>query len=589
MGLQELGALAGFLGGMQQGKLLKQKKELTAQQLQAKKNEAEQRAADRAATALYRGQQLNLGRQNVELAKQRLKGEAGKGLQTFIDTGVDTRKAIINAAQNYETRLRAAKDPKTYRAIRAEAIKDLSTQTKILDDLSKREDIASYFGGADKAQGVFRAGIPSFVFDPNFGTYEPDWNTIYKPDRTGIDKSRSEGFLSGNKNVGYYIQNELPHYQRIVEDLGGDPIAATKAVQMLGPIRGTSAQETVDLINGKVAPMFLGNRQFVDQYDPMAAMGREFMPVYDESTGNLSDYVDETGQSWGSAQAFDRGSVDLPDPGNQIQRTSAYTQDIPVSLAATRQGELLPYQKALLQDKVVYNQYTLDDRINKGALTNLALEQNLDKGALDIIGKQLSNATAKFKLDKLPEETAAKLDQIYAQTFRTKIGAKVDGVKAYESIKKVFDADVNFKQKNLNELTRSVMSSPDYLNYIAGDTARQRKILDYLANPATVPMPSDVGAPLQLALSEIVKLQSMRDDAVKNQNSVMKGSKDFITNFNEIGKSVKSFQYKGTTQIQKGKTGASGGSGRTSRITGNAARTPAGSNRPPIGPPPLGN
>ena len=195
MGAENLGYLAQFLGGMQQGKLLKQKKELSAAQLATRKAEAEQKILDRQATSLYRGQQLDLGRQNLELSKQRLKGEAGKGLQTFIDTGVDTRKAIINAANNYDTRLRAAKDPKTYRAIRAEAIKDLSTQTKILDDLSQREDVAGYFGGADKAQGVFRAGIPSFVFDPNFGTYEPDWNTLYKPDRAGIDKARQEGFV----------------------------------------------------------------------------------------------------------------------------------------------------------------------------------------------------------------------------------------------------------------------------------------------------------------------------------------------------------------------------------------------------------
>lgn len=587
MGAENLGYLAQLLGGMQQGKLLKQKKELSAAQVAARKADAEQKALDRQATSLYRGQQLDLGRQNLELSKQRLKSEAGKGLQTFIDTGVDTRKAIINAANNYDTRLRAAKDPKTYRAIRAEAIKDLSAQTKILDDLSQREDVAGYFGGADKAQGVFRAGIPSFVFDPNFGTYEPDWNTLYKPDRTGIDKSRSEGFLSGNKNVGFYIQNELPQYQRIVEDLGGDPIAAQKAVQMLGPIRGTSAQETVDLINGKVSPMFLSNKQYRNQFDPMAAMGREYIPVYDETTGDLSGYVDEFGQSFNDVPEFDPNSVSLPDPGNQIQRTSAYTQDIPVALAATRQDALLPLQQELLRDKVVYNKYTLDDRINKGALANLLSQQKLDKGDLDIVGQRLSNATAQLKLDNLPEEMAAKLDQIYAQTFRTKVGAKVDGVKAYEAIKKVFDADYNFKQKNLNELTRTVMLSPAYLEYISGDTARQAKLNAYLANPDKVPMPSDVNAPLQLALSEIVKLKTQRDDAQRNQTSVMSGAKAFVTNFNELGSMVQLGKYRGVNEIKKAKPGASGKSGGTRQITGGASQPRAGSNTPPFGPPKL--
>lgn len=585
MGLQELGALAGFLGGMQQGKLLKQKKELTAQQMQAKKAEAEQRAADRAATALYRGQQLDLGRQNLALSRKRLENEAGKGLQTFIDTGIDTRKAIINAAGNYEARLRAAKDPKTYRAIKAEAMKDLGAQTKILDDLSKREDIANYFGGADKAQGVFRAGIPSFVFDPNFGTYEPDWNTIYKPDRTELDRTRTEGFNAGNKNVGYYIQTGLPHYQRIVEDLGGDPIAAEKAVQLLGPIRGTTAQETIDLINGKVAPMYLSNRQYADQFDPLAQMGREVIPIYDPETGAIIDQVDEFGQSYGQALKFDRSSV-LPDPGASIQRTSAYSQDIPVSVAATRQGELLPYEKAILQDKVVYNQHSLNDRLTKIALENALTEQNLTKGQLDIIGKGIANATNQFKLDKLPEETAAKLEQIYAQTFRTKVGAKVDATKAYEAIKKVFDSDVNIKEQNQINAMRSMMQSPDYMSWVGGDPNRAKRIQDYLANPATTPIPADMGAPLQFLLAKVVEMQDDVKEAKKRQKSVMEGGKAFVTNFNEIGKAVQSADYKGTQQIKNTKPGASGGS-KTTRITGGAARTPAGSNTPPIKPPPL--
>lgn len=586
MGLQELGALAGFLGGMQQGKLLKQKKELTAQQMQARKAEAEQRAADRAATALYRGQQLDLGRQNLALSRKRLENEAGKGLQTFIDTGIDTRKAIINAAQDYKTRLRAAKDPRTYRAIKAEAIKDLSAQTKILDDLSQREDIANYFGGTDKAQGVFRAGIPTYVFDPTFGDYEPDWNTIYKPDRTGIDKARSEGFLSGNKNVGYYIQTELPHYQRVVEDFAGDPQAAEKAVQFFGPIRGTTAQETVDLINGRVAPMYLGNRQYVDQFDPLAKMGRQVIPIYDPNTGDIIDQVDETGQSYGEALQFDRSGVALPDPGASIQRTSAYSQDIPVSLAAVRQGELLPYEKAILQDKVVYNQHSLNDRLTKIALENALKEQNLTKGQLDIIGKGIANATNKFKLEKLPEEIAAKLEQIYAQTFRTKIGTKVDATKAYEAIKKVFDSDVNIKEQNQINAMRSMMQSPDYAGWVGGDPNRAKRIQDYLANPATTPIPADMGAPLQFLLAKVVEMQDDVKEAKRRQKSVMEGGKDFVTNFNEIGKSVKSFDYKGTQQIKNTKPGASGGS-KTTRITGGKARPAAGSNTPPIKPPPL--
>lgn len=585
MGLQELGALAGFLGGMQQGKLLKQKKELTAQQLQARKTEAEQRAADRAATALYRGQQLDLGRQNLALSKKRLENEAGKGLQTFIDTGIDTRKAIINAAQDYKTKLRTARDPRTYRAIKSEAIKDLGAQTKILDDLAKREDIANYFGGPDKAQGVFRAGIPSYVFDPAFGDYEPDWNTIYKPDRTELDRTRTEGFNAGTKNVGYYIQTGLPHYQRIVEDFAGDPMAAEKAVQLLGPIRGTTAQETIDLINGKVAPMYLSNRQYADQFDPLAQMGREVIPIYDPETGAIIDQVDETGQSYGEALKFDRSSV-LPDPGAPIQRTSAYSQDIPVSVAATRQGELLPYEKAILQDKVVYNQHSLNDRLTKIALENALKEQNLDKGQLDIIAKGIANATNQFKLDKLPEETAAKLEQIYAQTFRTKIGTKVDATKAYEAIKKVFDSDVNIKEQNQINAMRSMMQSPDYSAWVAGDPARAARINAYLANPATTPIPADMGAPLQFLLAKVVEMQDDVKEAKQRQKSVMEGGKDFVTNFNEIGKSVKSFDYKGTQQIKNTKPGASGGSG-TTRITGGATRTPAGSNRPPIAPPRL--
>lgn len=587
MGLQELGALAGLLGGMQQGKLLKQKKELTAQQLQTRKAEAEQRAADRAATTLYRGQQLDLGRQNLALSRKRLENEAGKGLQTFIDTGIDTRKAIINAASNYDTRLRAAKDPKTYRAIRAEAVKDLGSQTKILDDLSKREDIANYFGGADKAQGVFRAGIPSFVFDPNFGTYEPDWNTLYKPDRTGIDKTRSEGFLGGNKNVGHYIQNELPHYQRIVEDLGGDPIGAQKAVQMLGPIRGTTAQETVDLINGKVAPMYLSNRQYRNQFDPMAAMGREYNPVYDETTGDLSGYVDEFGQSFNNVPEFDPNSVDLPDPGASIQRTSAYSQDIPISLAATRQGELLPYQKEILQDKVVINRHTLNDRLEKSALENLLREQKLDKGALDIIGQKIKNATDNLKLDNLPDLLAAQLDEIYARTFRTKIGAKVDATKVYSEIKRVFDTDVNVKDQNQINAMRSMMQSPDYQAWVGGDPARAARINAYLANPATTPIPPDMGAPLQLLIAKVVELQDDVKAAKERQRKVMLGGSNFVTNFDEIGNIVKTGQYGTSPQLKKATRPTGGGSTGTRRITGSASTTPAGSNTPPIPPPPI--
>ena len=121
MAAEGLGYLAALLGGMQQGRLVKQKRDLTKTQLEVRRAEAEQKAADRLATGSYRQNQLELQRQNIELGRanldQKLNNtddiyelatQAGGNLKTAIG-GIGERMATKSTPKSWLSEVEAAR------------------------------------------------------------------------------------------------------------------------------------------------------------------------------------------------------------------------------------------------------------------------------------------------------------------------------------------------------------------------------------------------------------------------------------------------------------------------------------------------
>jgi len=296
MGLQELGALAGFLGGMQQGKLLKQKKELSAAQLEARKAEAEQKRFDREATRGYRAQQIALQRANLDatLANNDYKLS---GADNFIKLGQQAAQDLQTAGRDYTGRINKKPSKAEVEALVREARGSLAPTIKTFQSFLNNPALARAYPGMDPetVRGMMTAGIPAWMLDENAPIPEPDYAANYDwvKKLDDLRKTRTELGEGINTDPEYWRSREARAYLGAIQDIGD----VDTVIDRLGPLSGMGANASRYYLNsGRVAPMFMNQQQ--------KSMGQEFIPVYDPNTGDLAGYQDELGQSWDNPDLY---------------------------------------------------------------------------------------------------------------------------------------------------------------------------------------------------------------------------------------------------------------------------------------------
>ena len=463
MAAENLGYLGQFLGGLAAGKQMKQKKQLQSADLAYKKQRAEYESADRKATADYRANQLGLGRLNFGLAQRKFEQEESGG-DLLPKSVFATRDRIIQSANEYEKQLRDAPSATEWERINKAAKDDLGSQMRVLGDMSATPAFSGRFKGTspENLKGMLYAGIPSWVMNDKMTPAKPDFFTRYKPDRAGLFDIRNRLGQQGNPNKIEWLQNEMPQYMRIVEDLGGntDPVtrrnAIARAVQYLGPMSGADIAETTRILEtGQIDPMYQTNEDNIKQ----KTLG--MLPGMEADSYSIDQQpLDAFGN------AIPQLEPELPRPDLPIQSTGRYQGSLPIPANVTRNINLLPADMLLAETKAKEASYGLEDR-----LTKTAYETLFAKGRVDVQDQQKTLQEIKilsdnFKLKKLPETIGAQLEQALSS-------AAVNRAKIPEIIGKFrkdglasLNTDANMKGKLALEAESNFFKDPTFSSWL---------------------------------------------------------------------------------------------------------------------------
>jgi len=588
MAAEGLGYLAALLGGMQQGKLMKQKRELTGSQLAIRRAEAEQKALDRAATGKYRNNQLELQRQNIELSKanldQKLNNtddiyelatQAGGNLKASV-AGIPERMATKSTPKSWQSEVAATRAGvrTPYESLRA-LVKDPRMKKRYPN--MTEEALLSNFGGA----------VPQWMTDDNIDPAMPDWAQQYKPDRDFINKTRNFGFQSGIDNAGWYLQKELPAYKRVMADLEGIPDVAQRAIDIYGPLTGATEQETLDVLQGKpYRPLYIPTEQYRQEYgtDPLSqARGKLSFNEYGET-------VDEAGQSLDRLAEQENIPLDesqVPMPGESMQRTNNYRQQIPTSQAAQVNDWMLPERYRALKAKNDFVKINFENELQTAAYKVLKLKGEVQQGDLRSINLDIKNLTDQLKLDYMPQTLRADIQQKLSSAFASRTNARVNGTKLWSEIKKTHDINVNTKQANVIKAMTSITFNPEYMKLLSTGDAAVAAFNKYLTDPKA-PMPSGLGASLIQQAEVIRDLRNDLKNSMDAQKTFGSISGDFVELYDQIGTDlVKPTAREAMTVGDAGKPKAAGKTTTGGIKPASGKAPPKGSDRNFIKTPPL--
>jgi len=585
MAAEGLGYLAALLGGMQQGKLMKQKKDLSSAQLAARRAEAEQKAADRLATGSYRQNQLELQRQNIDLGRanldQKLNNtddiyelatQAGGNLKTAIG-GIGERMATKSTPKSWLSEVEAARAGvrTPYEALRS-LVKDPRMKKRYPN--MTEEALLANFGGA----------VPQWMTDPNIAPATPDWAQQYKPDRDTVNREKTQGYISGVDQPGYYRNRLLPAYFKVMSDLEGLPNAADLAIQMYGPLPGSDYNETLELLEGKAPrPEYIPTEQYREEFgaDPLSlARGKLSLNEYGETIDQFGIPLDRLAEQ--PNLPLDESQV--PMPGQAFQRTNNYRQQIPISLAAQIDDDMRPEKLREIRAKNYFNQVAFGEKMAGLAYDTLIKKGRVEQQDLQRVGLQIKNATDAMKLKYLEPELRANIDKSLAAAFSSRMNVGINGGKLFAQIKTAHDINVNTKQQNISKAMAGLPNNLEYQRFLGGDDAKRRAFDAYLSGTSNVPPPGLAGSLNTFA----TMIREMRDDlknAVRAQTEFKNNGGDFVNLIDQIGSTLVAPAAREPMRIggkDKPKAAGKTATGST-KTTGSTKGAPkAGSDRNPI-------
>ena len=592
MGAENLGYLAQFLGGMQQGKLLKQKKELSAAQLEARKAEAEQRKFDRASTASYREQQLALQRANLGATLAKNERDA-LGLDDMMKLGTSTRDKIAGVVAARSKELDEAPTPADYRkrldAIRATVDPDIQT----LKTLARDPNIAKKFPGfkPEQIESVWLSGIPEYAKNPNVDYGEPDYKARYKPTdakyqfNLNIEKLRKANIQAPEA----YANALLPAYQKIMADLEGVPDAARYAWSTLGNIPGYSMDQTLYMLETGRMPQLYSTPE---QMNVTGISGDDTGGVYDQSGlplrfGNelmMGDPSTEAPQDLEYYQRaypklFDRNSYPDLNPKTLLdaqgqpnyERNQIARYPIGVDITTQTNAGLMDSKIKAANVKAEEARVGLPERLRKAALTNETLETRL--GIMDVEKqKKVADAfMAQMKADNFDKILGADLN-VKLTTALKNNQSVITGLKKWETEQqKQYGMAVTTAGGNLQKAAATFANNPNIAPYLTmpGVSAALTTYINDPSPNAVIPfnVTQTIGSGGVLAAANYKKTNTEYEKAVKarddfNKEGILKTRSIMDRIINTVGGGTGSARF---SRVNAGRpssgSGASSGSG----------------------------
>ncbi len=547
MGAENLGYLAQFLGGMQQGKLMRQKKELSAAQLEARKAEAEQRKYDRAATANYRDQQLALQRANLGATIARNERDA-LGLDELFKLGTATRDKIANVVATRTKELDAASTPKEYNDILEGIRSTVEPDISSIRTLAKDPNIAKRFPGfsSDKLEGLWLAGVPEYAKNRNVSPGMPNFKARYKPvdavNRFNLNVKTLRD--AGEVNPQVYAQATFPAYDKIIKDLEGVEGAEDYALATLGPIPMFSVDETrYFLKTGRMprayaTPDQMGvtdvsagdTGEMYDQYGRMMRFGDQ--PAVPEGSMVPQDF-EYYSQKYPQLFTPDLGEKPVSDEQGQPNYVRTGSMSMPAGISVKTQTDMLMRDPRVEKAKAeaAYSKAALPERLRKLGLENEKATQALEIGELDKKAKTAKAFMEELKAENFPAKLAAELEVQVTTALRNKAGV-ITAIKNWESnAQKNYGMAVSTASANLMKANATYTNNQN-ISALVNNPEYATALTTYLNDPSpTAVIPGniaiEIGSAGVAAARDLKLARKEFDDAVKardtfNQGGVLK-------------------------------------------------------------------
>jgi|Laugrefa1bdmlbdn_1035148.scaffolds.fasta_scaffold00010_5 hypothetical protein len=486
MAVENLGYLAQFLGGMAQGKLLKQKRNAQATELKYKTDKMKADAEESLLRKNYRDAMLGIARRKEDRESKTPANASFLG-------GEITRAQTTLAEKNKQYTDEFLKEPTVAgrRRVLARARQDIGTAYQNLDNLFALPGVSQLYGDSpiENIRSIARKSVTPYFIDE---TIEPDMDVSnvydFKTRRDALQGDISQGYQAGFKSPNYYVNALGPKYLQAVNELsGGDPnlrpAAVQKVISEFGNIPGLSPEGMNQyLTTGRVdlyRPM---------QVDPTSATGT--------TTGLFEQLPTEQAQSLLDAQRGDLGGPFTPSKymlPEQVETGGSVSQygELP-GLASSRVVPTGAFNDVAIPFSVAAQQAKLP-----GELQKQTLDLALDRGTLEAkVQKARNEATLTgYAVAKAPIElNKAAADMFISQVKAANIGdrekAEIQGIlinntfKANQDIRSSTQLKVNIT-KTIGDWiagkTKDLSTAVDYAN-----TNKTRATANLLAGGSAV-------------------------------------------------------------------------------------------------------
>lgn len=429
MAAENLGFLGQFLGGMAQGKLMKQKRNAQSTELKYKQDKMKADAEESLLRKNYRDSMLGIAR--AKEGREALTPPNAGFLGGQISAA---EKTLAEKNKEYAEKLAKETTVAGRRRVLADGRRDIGTAYTNLTSLYQLPGVSNLYGGApiESVQNIAKQGVNPYFLDDSLDPNLPDVSSVYdfKPGREQVQTQTTAGYLSGKLNPNYYINQLGPRYLQTIDHLsGGDPELRPAAV-----------------------------RTVMAEYGNIPGLSPEGMQRY-LTTGKV-DYYEPL-------------SVDPTNP-------SGFAEGLFEQLPTGQSQELMAQQRGELSGPFQPSSYRMPEEIQAGGATNeyssmpgMAASRMAETGAFNEIAIPFSTASAMRKEPLEQRELAAKVT-LNEQTLGANIqrARNEAGISSYKLAQAPIELQDSYWKSYINQVKASSIDAREKaeINKILVDT-----------------------------------------------------------------------------------------------------------------------
>ena len=570
MAAENLGFLGQFLGGMAQGKLMKQKRNAQSTELKYKQDKMKADAEESLLRKNYRDSMLGIAR--AKEGREALTPPNAGFLGGQISAA---EKTLAEKNKEYAEKLAKETTVAGRRRVLADGRRDIGTAYTNLTSLYQLPGVSNLYGGApiESVQNIAKQGVNPYFLDDSLDPNLPDVSSVYdfKPGREQVQTQTTAGYLSGKLNPNYYINQLGPRYLKTIDDLsGGDPELRPAAVRTVmaeyGNIPGLSPEGMERyLTTGKVnyyEPLSVdptnpsGFAEGLFEQLPtgqsqelMAQQGGELSGPFQPSSYRMPEEI----QAGGATNQYSS----MPGmAASRMAETGAFNEiAIPFSTASAMRKE--PLEQRELAAKVTLNEQTLGASIqkarNEGAISGYKLAQapidlqdSYWKSYINQIKASTIDAREKAEINKVLVDTTYKRNQDAREATKLNLDIDKSIAKWIEERDKSTSMELGVADKNATaalqafafggaNVTKWANSNPDLFKQIVnGDLDPTSPTLAAMINVEAMPY-----------------LKKIYDSSLANNNAKANYKKWFTDTKPNVGPIIQSWKKAMEQQTKK--------------------------------------